>query len=136
MIISAFPGTGKSFYTQQTNSKIITDSDSSLFNKTEFPENYIQHIKQKINENYSIIFVSSHKEVRDALVLNNLEFTLIYPNINLKQEYIQRYTQRGSSESFIKLLENNWDLWIKELQLQQNCKHIELESNQFISNII
>lgn len=105
-----------------------------MFNKTEFPENYIQHIKQKINENYSIIFVSSHKEVRDALVLNNLEFTLIYPNINLKQEYIQRYIQRGSSESFVKLLKNNWELWIQELQ--QNCKHIELKSNQFISNII
>jgi hypothetical protein len=51
-----------------------TDSDSSKFDKANFPDNYIEHIKQKISEGYARIFISSHKEVREALVKNGLEF--------------------------------------------------------------
>jgi len=53
-IISAFPGTGKSFY-HNTHKDTTLDSDSSNFSwladdKTlrnpEFPYNYIKHIKE------------------------------------------------------------------------------------------
>ncbi len=141
LLVAGFPGTGKSHYCYNGDyshyipPKFATDSDSSKFDKTNFPNNYIKHIKEKISEGYSRIFISSHKEVRDALVKNGLEFTLVYPKKELKEEYLKRYKERGSPDSFINLISNNWDLWVDELQKQKGCKHIELESGQFMGNV-
>jgi hypothetical protein len=53
----------------------------------------------------------------------------------LKQEYIERYKQRGSSDSFINLISENWDNWITELENQKGCEHRQLESGQFMYSI-
>jgi hypothetical protein len=140
MLVSAFPGAGKTYYTNSESSYMpqgfAADSDSSKFDKSKFPENYIEHIKQKITEGYARVFISSHKEVREALVLNNLPFVLVYPSKELKQEYINRYYERGSSLEFIRLISNNWDNWIDECKSQKGCFHIELKKGQFISNVV
>jgi hypothetical protein len=141
LLVAGFPGTGKSYYcsngdwSQYVPQGFATDSDSSKFDKSNFPQNYIEHIKEKISEGYARIFISSHKEVRDALVENGLEFTLVYPKKELKEEYLKRYKERGSANAFINLISNNWDLWLDELKNQKGCKHIELESGQFICNV-
>ena len=139
MVISAFPGTGKSHYVNSESgympNDFATDSDSSKFDKSDFPKNYIQHIKNNINEGYARIFVSSHKDVREALINQEIKFTLVYPSLDQKEDYIKRYRERGSSESFIKLISDNWENWINECKDQKGCKHIELKKGQFISNI-
>ena len=139
LLVAGFPGTGKTHYTNTESGYMpqgfATDSDSSKFDKSDFPQNYIEHIKEKISEGYARIFISSHKEVRDALVANGLEFTLVYPKKELKEEYLYRYKERGSPDGFINLISNNWDLWLDELKNQEGCKHIELESRQFIANV-
>ena len=106
----------------------ILDSDSSLFswiydengNKTDvrnpdFPNNYIQHIKDHM-ETEDIIFVSSHKTVRDALRENNIKYTLIYPDREGKFEWLTRCRNRGNDESFITFIDNNWDKFITEME--------------------
>jgi hypothetical protein len=132
-LISAFPGTGKTSYYNNNNDCL--DSDSSKFDKTYFPDNYIEHIKRNVGK-VSYIFISSHEEVRKALEKNYLYFTLIYPDISLKSEYLERYKKRGSPDSFISLLDKNWDTWINQLQKQEHCRHIILKSNQFISDVL
>lgn len=143
-IISAFPGTGKSFY-HNNNKETTLDSDSSNFSwiylndhkirNPEFPNNYINHIKENIGK-VDYIFVSSHKEVRQALKESSLFFYLVYPNINDKQIYIQRYINRNSPKPFIDLIENNWENWINECINETNCANLQLESNQTISDIL
>lgn len=141
LLISAFPGTGKSYYVENSNSckdaprYFAIDSDSSRFDKDNFPENYIEHIKQKIEEGYSRICISSHKEVREALVKNELSFILAYPSKELKEEYLGRYRKRENSDKFIQLLSDNWDNWIDECSAQVGCSHIVLKKGQFISDI-
>ena len=135
-IISAFPGTGKSYYVNQAayeGSLSAIDSDSSKFDKANFPANYIQHIKEAIGK-HSIVFVSSHKEVREALFKEKIEFYLVYPDKSLKHEYLGRYFERGSSIEFMKLISANWDKWIDELKTQKGCKHVVLKSGQYISS--
>ena len=100
------------------------DSDSSTFDKTKFPQNYIAHIKENIGK-ADIILVSSHDVVRDALVLNNIEFTMVYPDISIKDEYIDRYIKRGNNEGFVELLKQNWETWIGEIQ-----------SGQYLSDVL
>ena len=133
-LVSAFPGTGKS-YLYNNYDGVILDSDSSTFDKSDFPANYIMHIKDNI-DSADMIMISSHKEVRDALVDNGLEFSLIYPDKSLKDEYIDRYIKRGNAESFVALLTKMWDEWIDELQSQKSCKHIVLKSGEYLSDVI
>lgn len=138
-LVSAFPGTGKTHYCSEDLSFLpvewCIDSDSSKFDKSEFPKNYIEHIKNNIGK-VVYIFISSHEDVRNALVDNCLNFTLVYPDISLKAEYLKRYKDRGSNQGFIDLLDKNWNDWITQLQNQKDCKHIVLKSNQFIGNVI
>ncbi len=135
LIVSAFPGCGKSHFFRENKNKIVLDSDSSKFDKSDFPNNYIEHIKSNIGK-ADIILVSSHKEVRDALVENNIKFTLVYPDKSIKDEYIQRYIDRGNSEKFVELLTKNWLTWIDELDNQIGCKKIKLNKGEYLSDVI
>ena len=138
MLVSAFPGTGKTYLVNHDaylGCFSIMDSDSSKFDKSNFPQNYIAHIKENIGIK-SHILISSHKEVRAALVLHSLPFVLVYPDISLKEEYIGRYKKRGNSDVFIKLINDHWEEWISELTIQVGCEHIVLKSGQFLTNFI
>ena len=133
-IVSAFPGVGKTTY-HKNNPDTTLDSDSSGFswvvdehgNKTRnpsFPQNYINHIKENIGK-YKYIFVSSHKEVRDALLDNCIFFYLVYPDDNRKDEFIQRYRDRGNDENFIKLVDSKWDEWMREFYwMNRGCEKL------------
>lgn len=140
-LISAFPGTGKSYYVDHGEgsgympSGFASDSDSSKFPKDNFPLNYLEHLESLIEKRVSRIFVSSHEVVRNALFDRGHNFTLVYPAKHLKEEYLERYKQRGNTEAFIKLVSDNWDNWLDGCKSQIGCYHIELESNQFISNV-
>ena len=133
-IISAFPGTGKTHLFNNTN-LFVLDSDSSYFDKTNFPKNYIEHIKSYIGK-VDYILVSSHEDVRDELIRNKIDFLLIYPDESLKNEYIERYKMRGSSDGFINLISANWDKWISDCSGQRRCLNIKLPSGKFISDVI
>lgn len=135
-VYSAFPGTGKSTYKDLSNLNVI-DLDSSNFDKEEFPENYIQHIKEKIEDpEVDFILVSSHKTLRDALDHHGVPFVLVYPERSIKEEYINRFKLRGNPESFINLLEEYWDDWIDEMSSQKNCEKIILGTKEYLSNIM
>ena len=137
-IISGFPGIGKSFYFE-THKETTLDSDSSSFSWTleegkkvrnpDFPTNYIEHIKENIGK-YEFIFVSTHIEIREALQENCIFFYLVYPARNRKNEFLQRYQDRGSSDSFIKLISDNWDKWLDECESWNiGCKQIHMKLN-------
>ena len=136
-IISAFPACGKTYAFEKLNNNgyIVLDSDSSQFSwierdildgnkikvrNPEFPDNYIQHVKENIG-NVDYIFVSSHKEVRDALIKNNLYFTLVYPGRKMKAEWVGRCFLRGSDEKFCRTIADNWDKWIDEMEATGDC---------------
>jgi hypothetical protein len=116
----------------------ILDSDSSLFswiydengNKTnernpDFPNNYIRHIKKHM-ETDDIIFVSSHKVVRDALKENDIPYILIYPSINMKDEWIRRFKERGNDKSFIEFQKDHWDEFITDMMNETYPEKIQL----------
>ena len=134
LLCSAFPGTGKTYFFNNSD-KTVLDSDSSTFDKSQFPANYIKYIKDNIGK-VKLIFISSHKIVRDALVENGLDFVLVYPSPDLKDDYIQRYKKRGNAEGFVDLLLNNWDNWMIELENQKGCRRIVLQKGQYISDVI
>lgn len=145
MIISAFPGTGKShLYKANKSSRKIYDSDSSKFSWLESGErnpnfvtdycDYIEKIQNKKGNHLQLI--SSHKEVRDELRRRNFKYTLIYPSRELKNEYIERYIKRGSHEAFVKLMTDKWDEMIDSCEQDEKAIQIVLKSNEYISDIM
>jgi len=135
-IISAFPGTGKSTFFNK-NPRTSLDSDSSNWSwikqpngqnvrNPDFPRNYINHIKENIGK-YEYILVSSHAEVREALLNECLFFYLVYPDSSRKEEFLERYRNRGNPDKFIQLVSDKWDDWMKEVQnLPYGCHFISM----------
>lgn len=146
LVIAAFPGCGKTFC---TNDKVIQekytmlDSDSSHFSwikdengqntkerNPDFPNNYIQHIKDNIGK-VDIIFVSTHAQVRKALRENAIPYYLVYPvddegQVN-KCMFVQRYRKRGSGPDFCQLMADNWSTFIGEMMVETWPTHVPLD---------
>lgn len=127
IIVSGFPGMGKTYFSRRVKDYKILDSDSRYFswiydkdgNKTDerdpaFPHNYINYVKSHIND-YDIIFVSTHKVVRDLLKEEEVKYYLIYPNGVLLYIWISRFVQRGNSENFINDQIIHWNERISDL---------------------
>ena len=123
-IIIGFPGVGKTYckeYFKGGSIKVL-DSDSSNFSKDNFPHNYIDFIKEVIYKNdVDILFISSHEDVRKAIynddfIMNNAAIYICYPDKSLKEDFINRYKNRGNNDNFINLISNNWDKWIDDIE--------------------
>ena len=146
MILSAFPACGKSTSYRNQESVSVLDSDSSEFSwvkdengkntkerNPNFPQNYISHIKSQIGI-VDIIMVSSHEAVRKALHDNNLKFSLVYPKIEFKNEWIRRFEERGNDENFIKFISDNWEKFIEELENEKCEIKFRLNENGVINS--
>lgn len=145
-VLSAFPGTGKSHFTKNYSGEgVVLDSDSSSYswlgegaNKVrnpDFPSNYMRHIAENIGS-ASLILVSTHEDVRNGLVDHGIRFTLAYPQRDLKEEYIQRFEDRGSPQGFINLMDAKWDEFVGQLEVQDNADHVVLQQGQFLGDIV
>jgi len=133
LIICGFPGVGKSFLTKE-NPNSVSDSDSSTFDKKNFPANYIKHIKGLIGKK-SIIMISTHEEVIDEMEKLNVNFIIVHPARELKDEYLKRYEERGSPEGFIKLLSDKWDEFQDAIEKpRDNSWKLILQKGEFLSD--
>ena len=130
-IFSVFPVSGTTYATKKLTEEgyKVLDLDSNEYshkyynfspyhykvNRVKvFPQNYIKVIKDAIGE-YDFIFISTHKEVIDTLEKEKINYSLVYPNCDMKSEWIGRCYLRSDSHEFCDKLASNWDKWIKEL---------------------
>ena len=154
-IFSVFPASGKTYmYENQDDWNLkILDSDSSQFSwryeegewrnsvvkvrNPDFPKNYIEHIKNNIGK-YDYIFVSSHKEVRDALDEAGIEFTIVFPEYKCKEEWFGRCCIReieGRNGFDSTVLLNNWDKWWYDCaECGETHSHIVLRPTEHLSD--
>ena len=60
--------------------------------------------------------------MREALLDNCIFFYTIFPlnDEKTKEEYIQRYIERGNDSTFVKLISDNWSSWIKDTAKSRN----------------
>ncbi len=129
--ISGFPGIGKSTFTDLHPE--VADSDSSQFPKHDFPRNYLAFIRDQAIDGKCAL-ISTHKPVRDGLTAMGLAYVLIQPSLECKDEYIQRYKDRGSPDAFITLLTNQWEAWVNECRAHTGYR-IELKPGQYLSDV-
>lgn len=143
-VISGFPGVGKSVIHRRASEYgwRIIDSDSSMFSwvregirNPEFPDNYMTHITGNIGF-ARYIMISSHDVVREALRDRGIDYTLVYPDVSLKDEYMERYRQRGNSRAFLGFIDTNWGKFISDIEQETYPKLVKLESGQFLADVL
>jgi hypothetical protein len=139
-IVAAFPGTGKTWAASQTPRIYDCDSppffwlDGGIRINIEFPYNYVDHIVREMdNPDYDYILVSCQKAVLQDLHSHDIPYTLVLPNNKLKEEYLQRIKDRGSSESLYKAIDKNWStILFKAVTVSSNREIIILDSNEYL----
>lgn len=135
-VVSAFPGTGKSTIVKNAKEdRKILDSDSSTFPKDGFPANYLEHIKAKIADGYDLL-VPSHEAVRNALTDAEIPYILVYPKLECKEEYLQRYRDRGNKPEFVQMMDEKWEEFIGSCEQQEGCFHIQMAPGQYLSEFV
>ena len=147
VVISGFPAVGKTQFVKNRKDLKVLDSDSSNFSWTKdnegnntkernpnFPNNYIQHIKDNLGK-VDVILVSSHDIVRKALEDNEIKYYLVYPDKDLKEEYIDRYIVRGNNTNFIDFINDNWDKFIDDIDNETFPLKIKLSKGTYLTDI-
>lgn len=163
VIVSGFAGIGKTTVEKKYPGRVI-DMESSDFkwlygdsqtesmekearkgtaNKRinpEWPTNYVEAIK-KVAEQFDVVLISQQDDVRALLDQNEIEYVLVFPAIECKQEYLSRYILRGNQQVFVKLMKANFEKWIQSLMqcsqrkfIMQPGEHLEdvLKKNNVI----
>lgn len=151
MIVSAFAGVGKTTLAQMYKEDVI-DLESGNFkwldnegtenlkgNKKipnpRYPINYLEAIK-KANSQYKVVLISQHDVIRKCLDAVKLDYIVVYPEIGLKEEFIERYKLRDNNDNFINLISSKWENWISDLNLIQNHKKIVINKGQYLSDFV
>lgn len=145
IIICGFPGVGKT--TAANNRKNLLDAESSAFSwvfdpekfderqrDPNFPENYIDYIEENMGE-YDIIFASSHAAVREKLAARGIQYMIVAPRKELKNEYLIRYLKRGSDIDFIELLNEKWDEFLTGIE-NDGAPVIWLDAYTVIADVV
>ena len=143
-IICGFSGTGKS--TAEQKHRQILDMESSGYSNIwengykgrnpQFPENYIDKLCELIDREESTFYLlSCHKEVRNELKNRGIDYIIVLPTIEQKNEYLKRWLKRGSPIEFIKLMNDRWEEMIKSCE-EDEAPKIYLSSDEYISDLI
>lgn len=154
LVVSAFPACGKSYtYEKYGNRKVILDSDSSEFSWIEtrerrpggkvirernpdFPNNYINHIKENIGKT-DIIFVSSHLNVRQALTDAGIKYVTVYPKRNCRLAWVGRMYLRGNDLEFISFINDNWDKFMNDIHSEPHGDNLlRLGADMYLDEIL
>lgn len=143
IVISGFPGIGKSWLAKNSKDITIYDSDSSDFawlepgvRNPDFPYNYINYIDSLLDKKNSIILVSSHKEVRDALRRCGINYFVFYPDRRSKDIYMDRYLRRGSDKNFIEKMDKSFYDFIKDIESDKFPIKIKMKGDAYLSEYI
>ena len=152
IFIYAFTATGKSTISKKYSNVIDMEStlykyigsskeDETLKGTTnrklnqEWPENYFKALKEVENK-YDYILISDDI-CNKFLIENNYEYWWIYPQMDLKDEYLERCKKRGNNNEFINWYSKLWEEWITNCKNDKNAsRHIELQSNQYLEDVI
>lgn len=148
LVICGFPGIGKSIAEEKRKDTMDLESSNFRWLPTDdggepiehpnWPGNYLTVIEAQYMDNYrKIILVSTHLEVIAGLKKKQIPFLIVAPrdDSQLKNEYLIRFLQRGSTVDFIKEMDENWFRYLREITEHRETI-IRLGSGQYLTDIL
>lgn len=154
VVICGFPGVGKSTFADKKvlwlegrtkrsvpKSWRIIDLESSEFDKSMFPENYVGHIaniRDRCDElgNRIVICCSSHKDVREELLNSGIVPVVVIPSLDDKAAYEASLRARVGHPAPVDIIMANLDAWIKEIEDDERLDVVRLQPGQHLSQLI
>lgn len=143
MIIIGYQGIGKSTLAGKNNCIDLESGnfwfhDVETYQKVRHNDWYIPYcnIANHLSEQGYIVFTSSHEVVRNELKKSKEDVFIIYPSIELKDEWIKkledRYNQTGLDKDY-KALMNAKDRYEENIKELKSCKlnHYEISTMDY-----
>lgn len=135
MIVVGYPGIGKSTLAGRDYKYIDLESENFWIDSERAEDWYKPYCKiaEHLSEQGYIVFVSSHEAVRQYLEENSREVVvLVYPSIELKDEWIdklkKRYISSKLNKDYKALINACEDGYVKNIkELQESCIKHKLE---------
>ena len=133
IIVAAFCGTGKTYLCKK-NKKTVELEYWKYKNDARF-DDYIEDLNEYIG-NYDYVFISTEPEGLRLLHQRGFEMILVYPNKELRNEYLDRYIERDSPYDFIGANMKYWHEWLDDLEKEDYCKHVILETGEYLEDAL
>ncbi len=134
VLCAAFCGTGKTYICEKTDIKAV-EIEYWKYKDKGLQKEYLQDINNWLGK-VDYIFISTEPEGLKLLHNEGFNITLIYPENELRNEYLDRYIERDSPPDFIGVFMKYWNPWINELKEQSYCKHIVLKKGQYLQDVL
>ena len=133
-VIAAWCGSGKTFICEKTSINAV-EIEYWKYKEKDLQKEYIIDVKNNIGK-VDYIFIPTEPEGMMLLHNEGIEITLVYPQNELRNEYLDRYIERDSPYDFIGTFMKHWNIWIDDLKEQHYCKHVVLEKGQYLQDVI
>jgi len=134
LLYAAFCGTGKSYLCNNFADDYM-ELECWKYRQGDFPDNYIQDVIRAMGKT-KYLFISTDPVILKELNKRGIKIYLYYPQNKLRNEYLDRFLERDSPQDFIGAIMKCWDTWIDELKAQNYCKHIVLNSGEYLQDVI
>lgn len=135
VIISGFSNIGKSSLGKFKNANYI-DLDTCYFNKIDNWVNIYIECILALKEKYDYVLITTYGDVLHELNKRNIEYYLVFPKKELKEEYKKRAIKRGGDKEFVEGFFSRWDIHIDDCINNKNKNKIVLNENEYLSDII
>ena len=135
VIISGFSNIGKIYLIKNKNINCI-DFDTCYFKKIDNWVNIYVECVLALKEKYDYVLITTYGEVLNELNKRNIEYYLVYPKRELKEEYRNRAIKRGSDKDFIEGFFSRWDTHIDDCIKNKNKNKIVLNENEYLNDVI
>lgn len=116
-----------------TNGSRWVDLESTPFKKN---WDLYSDVAIHMDKNGYDVMLSCHKPLRDILIEKDTDFYVFCPRLEDKDEYIERYVNRGNTQEFIDMFKENYDKFVSEIFEDKRLKVIAMDGDEFLSDCI
>ena len=134
LLCAAFCGTGKTYICEKTNIDAV-EVEYWKYKDKGLQKEYIEDIKKYFGV-VDYIFITTEPDGLKLLHNEGFDIILVYPENELRNEYLDRYIERDSPHDFIGVFMKYWNPWINELKEQLYCDHIILKKGEYLQDVI
>lgn len=151
IFVYASTGTGKSYIAKKYKNVIDMEStiykymdsnneDEGLKSTTrklneDWPNNYFKAL-DKIKNQYDYILIAD-EICDDYLYSHKYPYWRVYPDISLKEEYLNRCKKRGNNEEFIYWYSKLWNEWYELCHNDKKAtKHLILQTGEYLEDVL
>ena len=159
-IIAAHAGTGKSYLAKKHPEKYIdfvmmpykyvlpegpdvleneaNKANSELVINFDFPENYVDAIKQALCETDKTLIIPSAHIVLDELQSLHIPYMLCYPENTeeSKTEYERRFLTRGNTEDFLEIFIGGWHNFFYYLEKNEYGEKFVMKPHEYLADVV